>query len=87
MTETKALTFNRDSEKEIKDLWQFIDSGFSVIKATYNTKLRLFKIKFSDALWPAITVPCSGCGVRMPPAYLSFAPFPQEEHTCIVCRR
>ena len=87
MTETKELTFDQDDEREIKLLWEMIGVGYSVVKATYSAKLRRFKIKFSDALWPAITVPCSGCGVRMPPAYLSFAPFPQEEHTCIVCRR
>lgn len=85
--ETKELTFDQDDEKEIKELWQLIDAGYSVVKATYSAKKRRFKIKFSDGLWPAITVPCSTCGIRMPPVYLSFSPYPAEGHTCIVCRK
>jgi len=87
MTETMVLTFKQDEGRDIKELWRFIDSGFSVVKATYSAKLRRFKMTFSNGLWPAITIPCSGCGVRMPPAYLSFKPFPQDEHLCIVCNR
>ena len=87
MTEPMQLIFRQDEEREIEELWRYINAGYSVVKATYSAKLRRFKIKLSGALWPAITVPCSGCGIRMPPAYLKFAPFPQEEHTCIVCSR
>ena len=87
MTETKKLIFDQDDERQIKLLWQIIDAGYSVVKATYSPMLRRFKIKLSSALWPAVTIPCSRCRVRMPPAYLAFAPFPQDEHLCIVCSR
>ena len=87
MTEAKELTYNQDDERAIKELWWMIDVGHSVVKATYSAKRRQFKMTFSNGLWPAVTIPCSGCRVRMPPAYLSFKPFPQDEHLCIVCNR
>ena len=85
MMPDKTLTFTKD-EQSIDDLWSMIESGYSVKSAVYLTARDTFRIKLSTDHWPEIKLPCSECGVKLPPAYLTFKPF-NEARLCIVCAR
>ena len=87
MTDLEKLTIDQDDQDSIEALWSLINIGWSVVSAVYRPLKRQFVIKVSPENWPQVTIPCSGCGVRLPPAYLAFAPFPQDEHRCIACSR
>jgi len=81
----RTLIFTKD-EKDIDDLWSKIGSGYSVKSAIFLTKEDSFRIKLSTDPWPEVKIACSKCGVRLPPAYLTFKPF-TDTRLCIVCAR
>jgi len=86
MTEYQQMRINQD-RGPAGALWTLINRGWSVESAIYYTKERYFFIRLSSDPWPAVTVPCGGCGIRMAARDLVFRPKKDGLGYCVVCNK